>query len=235
MKLSIIIPIFNEDKTIAQILEKVDKVKLPAFFEKEIIVINDGSYDNTNKILSKQTIKFKYFKHKKNLGKGAAIRTGLSKMSGDLIIIQDADLEYNPDYYSSLIEPILKNKALVVYGTRLTNYPLNLWGKNKTVLPSHLIANKLLTFLTNILFNAQLTDMETGYKVFRKKTLDNIKINSNNFDFEAEITAKILKKGYRIIEVPIITNPRTYKEGKKIGWRDGLSAIWTLIKYRFVD
>lgn len=235
MKFSIIIPVYNEDKTIAQILERVDKVKLPSKISKEIIIINDGSSDSTDKILSKQKIKFKYLVHKKNQGKGAAIKTGLANISGDLVIIQDADLEYNPDYYLKLLHPIFRDNVLVVYGSRLINYPLKLWGNGKTVLPTHLIANKFLTFLTNILFGSNLTDMETGYKLFKTNLIKDLDLNSNQFDFEAEVTAKIIKKGIKIVEVPIKVSPRTYKEGKKIGWKDGIKAMWTLIKYRFIN
>ncbi len=235
MKLSIIIPVFNEEKFIAHVLKRIEQVQLPKSIKKEIIVIDDGSTDRTHEVLSKQRIRFKYFRHKKNRGKGAAIKTGLSKISGDLVIIQDADLEYNPDYYLKLLQPILKDHASVVYGSRLINYPLKLWGKDKTTLPTHLIANKFLTFLTNLLYMSNLTDMETGYKLFKKSVIDKVYLKSEKFDFEAEITAKIIKRGIPIIEVPIIVTPRTYEEGKKIGVKDGIKAIWTLIKYRFKD
>lgn len=233
MELSIIIPVFNEQNTIDQVLKSVTKIYLSGY-KKEIIVVDDASNDMTQSILKKWGGKVKVLKHNYNMGKGAAARNGIKNASGDLILIQDADLEYNPIYYQELLKPFKKG-AKVVYGTRLLNYPLNLWGKNKTVLPLHLIANKLLTLLTNILYGGSLTDMETGYKIFRKEVLDRIKINSKKFDFEAEVTAKILKLGIKIVEVPIVTKPRTYQEGKKIGWKDGFIAIWTLIKYRFMD
>lgn len=213
----------------------IRKVKLPKDLKKEIIVVDDGSSDLTPEILKNESKFFKYFRHKKNSGKGAAVRTGLKIASGEIFIIQDADLEYNPEDYNKLLEPILKNGAEVVYGTRLIDYPLKFWGKNKTVLPMHLIANRFLTFLTNLLYFSNITDMETCYKVFTKKAIESIELKSNKFDIEPEITAKFFKKGIRIYEIPIITHPRTYKEGKKINWIDGLIAIWTILKYRLVD
>lgn len=246
MKLSIIIPVYNEEKTIREILRRVLAVKLPSGVKKEIILVDDGSTDKTFLVLSKcqmssldlardKNVKCQILRHKKNRGKGAAIKTGLEVATGDYVIIQDADLEYDPSYYMLFLRPIMQNKASVVYGTRLSNYPLRLWGKNKTVLPIHLIANKFLTLLTNVLYRSKLTDMETGYKLFKRDVLKKIIINSNKFDFEAEVTAKLLKKKVLITEVPISVKPRTYKEGKKISWIDGIIAIWVLIKYRFVD
>lgn len=246
MKLSIIIPIFNEEKTVGEILRRVFLVKLPSNIKKEIIVIDDGSTDKTFQVLSEFKIqnvfqtafgrtKFKILRHEENKGKGAAIRTGIKRTTGDVVIIQDADLEYDPKFYTKLLEPILKKNAQVVYGSRLINYPLKFWGRDKTVLPLHFFANKLLTFLTNLIYRGDLTDMETGYKLFKKTVLKNIVLNSNKFDFEAEVTAKILKRGIGITEVPIQVIPRTYKEGKKIGWKDGILAIRTLIRYRLSD
>lgn len=232
---SIIIPVFNEEKTIATLLEKVNNVRLP-LFKKEIIVVDDCSFDETAKILkSINNINFKYLKHKQNLGKGAAIRSGLKKASGEYIIIQDADLEYNPEDYIRLLEAIINKNKKVVFGTRLTNYPLNIWGKHKTTLPIHLVANKFLTALVNLLYGSKLTDMETCYKLFHKDVIKNIELKSNRFEIEPEITIKILKLGHEIFEVPIKVKPRNYKEGKKIGFSDGLKAIKTIIKYRFTN
>src|SRR5258708_6741110 len=167
MKLSIIIPVYNEERTIAEILKRVKNLKLPSNLEKEIVVIDDASSDSTPEILDQQlNSSLKKIKHLNNLGKGAAVRTGLQRATGEIIITQDADLEYNPKDYQKLLAPILERKSQVVFGTRLKNYPLKFWGENKTVLPLHLIANKLLTTLTNILYGSNLTDMETGYKAF---------------------------------------------------------------------
>lgn len=234
MKLSIVIPVFNERKTINEILRRVLEVKIPAGLKKEIIVVDDGSTDGTV-VQLKRFKEIKKIFHKQNQGKGAAVRNGINNATGDIIIIQDADLEYDPSYYSILLKPILQNHAEIVYGTRLVNYPLNLWGKNKTVLPTHLIANKVLTALTNLLYGANLTDMETCYKVFRRTCLNGINLRSKGFEFEPEITAKFLKKGYQIIEVPIKVKPRTHQEGKKISWLDGFKAIFALLKYRVYD
>ena len=234
--LSIIIPVFNEERTIKEILIRVANVKLPNNIAKEVIVVDDCSKDKTSQILlGVKSIKFKYIKHDKNLGKGAAVRTGFLEARGDYIIIQDTDLEYDPNDYVKLLSPIIKNKSKIVFGTRLKNYPLRFWGEKKTLLPLHLIANKFLTGLVNLLFGANLTDMETGYKLFNKNILDRIQLKSDRFEIEPEITAKILKLGYDIVEVPIEVLPRSYKEGKKIGFMDFLKAIWAIFWYRFFD
>lgn len=244
MKLSIIIPVYNEEKTFPLLIKRVLDVRLPKPFKKEIIVIDDGSSDrskfkiqNLSRAKTKDTKlqEFKKIFHKRNLGKGAAVRTGLMHSTGDVMIIQDADLEYDPKDYFNLLQPFLKKNALVVYGTRLKNYPLKFWGKDKTVLPTHLIANKFLTLMTNLLYGGNLSDMETGYKLFRKNVIKSLSIKSKGFDIEPEITAKILKLKIPIVEVPIKVTPRTYQEGKKIGWSDGLLAVWTLLKYKFFD
>lgn len=234
MLLSILIPVFNEEKTIKDIIEKVQASKLPKSVKREIIVINDASTDNTSGILQKIS-GVKRVEHSKNRGKGAAIRSGLQSARGQIILIQDADLEYDPSYYYALLKPILTGRTKVVYGTRLKHYPLKLFGKNKTPLVTHFIGNKLLSFITKLLYLTNLSDMETCYKVFTKEVLQGITLHAERFDFEPEITAKILKRGYKIFEVPISVKPRGYIDGKKISWRDGFVALWTLIKYRFID
>jgi glycosyltransferase involved in cell wall biosynthesis len=234
MKISIIIPVYNEEKTIVQIIKKVKLVKLANNLVREIIVVNDASSDRTGSLLGKiKDIKVKT--HKINKGKGSAIQTGIKFSKGDIILIQDADLEYNPEDYPRLLAPILEKKCDIVYGSRLKTYPLRISGSRKTPLISHYIGNKFLTLVTNALYGNNVTDMETCYKVFKKKVIHGMRLRAKRFDFEPEITAKILKKGYRICEIPIKVKPRGYDEGKKISWRDGFIAVWTLIKYRFVD
>jgi glycosyltransferase involved in cell wall biosynthesis len=234
MKLSIIIPVYNEEGTIKEIISRVKKVKISKDITKEIIVIDDKSTDSSLKILKK--IKdIKLLNHKKNQGKGATIRSGLKHSTGEVIIIQDADLEYNPEDYSRLISPIITNKADVVYGSRLKNYPIKIFGKKHTPFLTHYLGNKFLSFVTRLLYGSNITDMETCYKIFKKEVIKNIKLEFDRFEFEPEITAKILKAGYKIHEVSIKVTPRGYDEGKKITWKDGFMAIWTLVKYRFID
>jgi glycosyltransferase involved in cell wall biosynthesis len=229
MKLSIIIPAYNEEKTISRIINKVRNSRLNGI-EKEIIVIDDFSKDKTKKILS--GIKgIKCLFHKYNQGKGAAIRTGLNHATGDIILIQDADLEYDPKEYPKLLKPILEGKAKVVYGSRLNAIRKNIRNMYKL----HYIGNMFLTLMTNALFHAKISDMETGYKVFRKEVIKGIRLRARRFDFEPEITAKIMKRGYRIIEVPIGFAGRKFDEGKKITWRDGIKALFYLVRYRFSD
>lgn len=241
MKLSIIIPVFNEEKTILEILKRVINIKIPNI-DKEIIIVNDGSTDATaseirNSIPIKSGRNFKIFRHTKNLGKGAAVRTGIQNATGDYIIIQDADLEYNPNDISRLIEPIKKNNGrIVVFGTRLKRLPNFLRDERTPRFFLHYIGNRILSFITSILYGQWITDMETCYKLFPKNAAYEMTLRSKRFDFEPEITSKLLKKGYRVVEVPITTNPRGYKEGKKLNtFKDGMIALWTLLKYRFID
>ena len=227
-KLSVIIPVYNEEKTIIQVIQKVQKVQLEGI-TKEIIIVDDSSTDNTKKILNRINEKnIKIFYHQKNMGKGYSIRTGLKHTTGDIIIIQDADLEYDPDEYPRLIKPIQDKKTSVVFGSRLHQ-------KNKPKYYFYYIGNLFLTYITNLLFHSKITDMETCYKVFSKEVIDNITLKSKRFDFEPEITAKILKKKFSIHEVQITYNCRDIKEGKKITWIDGIKAVYYLIKYRFID
>jgi len=226
MKVSVIMPVFNERETLQRILEKVKNVNI----EKEIIIVDDYSTDGTREILEKvndNDVKVIY--HSENKGKGAAIRTAQQHhISGDVVIIQDADLEYQPEDYPRLIKPIEDGFADVVYGSRFL-------GTHRIFMFWHYFGNKLLAWLTNVLYNTTLTDMETCYKLFRVEVFKKLHIRSSRFDFEAEVTAKVFKQKLRVVEVPITHYGRGYEEGKKITWKDGFVAIWTLIKYRFVD
>jgi glycosyltransferase involved in cell wall biosynthesis len=227
MSLSVIIPIFNEKNTINQILARVVETGLA----DEIILIDDGSTDGTRELLASMEDRpgIRVIYHSQNLGKGAAVRTGIFAATGDVVLIQDADLEYDPSDYPALLKPILTDKADVVFGSRF------LGGPRRVAMFWHMLANQLLTLSTNILYDTILSDMETGYKVFRREMVTKIKLRANRFDFEPEFTAKILKQKLRIFEVPISFNPRNYAEGKKIKMKDAFEAIWALLKYRFVD
>lgn len=234
MKLSIIMPVYNEEKTVGEILRRMKQVRLPNRLGREIIVVDDGSTDTTPNVLAKAR-EIKVIRHRRNKGKGAAVRTGIKKAEGEIILIQDADLEYDPEDYPRLLEPILADKAKVVYGTRLKNYPLRIFGKRRTPLLTHYLGNKFLTLFANLLYGGGLTDMETGYKIFKSEVLKTFRLKADKFDFEPEITAKILKAGHKIYEVPIKVKPRGYDEGKKITWKDGFVAVWTLLRCRFKD
>lgn len=227
MNLTVIIPVYNEADHISEILKRVQSTKLA----KEIIIVDDGSKDGTRDILKKMDGKKKVriIFHERNQGKGAAVVTGLKAATGDILLIQDADLEYNPRDYRALLQPIQEGVADVVYGSRF------LGGPHRVTMFWHLVANKLLTFMTNILYNTILTDMETGYKVFRSEVIDGMTIHAKRFNFEPEFTAKVLKSNHRIFEVPISFNPRDYAQGKKIKLRDAFEAVWTLLKYRVMD
>jgi dolichol-phosphate mannosyltransferase len=238
MKLSIIIPVFNEKKTILEMLKRVRDIKIIGI-EKEIILVNDGSSDGTTDLINnslKDKKDIKIINHLKNQGKGAAVGTGIKNATGEFVIIQDADLEYSPKDIEKLIKPILDKEAKVVYGTRLKRLPSFSKEERTPQFLLHYVGNKFLSFITSILYGQWITDMETCYKLFPKKAVDNMKLKARRFDFEPEITAKLLKKRYKILEIPISTKPRGYGEGKKLNTlKDGSIALWSLLKYRFVD
>jgi glycosyltransferase involved in cell wall biosynthesis len=229
VKLSVIIPVYNEVETIEPAVRAVLAVELAY----EIVIVDDGSTDGTLDLYAQIEALDKcihVYKHEKNQGKGAALRTGFSKATGEILLIQDADLEYDPRDYPALIRPIEEKKAVVVYGSRFRG------GPTKTMFFMHMVGNKFLTLVTNILYNTIITDMETCYKVFRADIVKDIPLRAKGFEFEPEITSKILKRGYRIYEVPISYNGREFEEGKKLNpWREGPKALYYLIKYRFVD
>jgi glycosyltransferase involved in cell wall biosynthesis len=234
--ISIIIPVYNEESTISEILKRVDKVELP--WKKNLIIIDDGSSDKTDTLV-KKFLKLhpeaKYIRHPNNLGKGAAVITGIQNSHDDYVIIQDADLEYDPTDIARLISAHTGHPKEVIYGSRLTKPPIII-GKNRTPLLLHYFGNKLLSLIASLLYDSWVTDMETGYKLFPRKSMDNIKLTARGFELEPEITSKFLKNGYRIKEIPITTKPRSYDQGKKLRtWDDGIKALRTLIKYRFVD
>lgn len=237
MKLSIIVPVFNERQTVREIINQVRNVDLTVearsgtvTLQKEIIVVDDGSGDGTREILAEEqkTGDLVLLLHRRNRGKGAAVRTGISHSTGDLVLIQDADLEYDPRDYPTLLRPIIEGRVKVVYGSRFL-------GPRKAMLFWHMLGNKLLTLTTNVLFNAILSDMETCYKVLDGDLARSLKLKSNGWGIDPEITAKVLKRGHRIFEVPISYYGREYYEGKKISWRDGFVVLWTLFRIRVVD
>ena len=226
-KLSVIIPVFNEEKTLEEIVRRVQEAPFP--LEKEILIVDDASTDGTPQILEKlEGGNVRVFRHPVNLGKGAGIRTAQPHLTGDLMIIQDADLEYYPEEYGLLAEPILDGRADVTYGTRFM-------GTHRVFLYWHYLGNRFLTFLTNVLYNTMLSDMETCFKMCKTEIFQSLTLTTNRFGFEPEFTAKIFKRGYKVYEVPISYNGRGYEEGKKITWRDGVAALYFLLKFRFGD
>ena len=236
MKLSVLVPVYNEDRTLEEVVRRVCAVQLP----KEIILVDDGSKDRSREILARLKDQserandplnhIKVFLQPENQGKGAAIKTAINHITGDVVIVQDADLEYDPKDYPSLLEPIQDGSADVVYGTRFAG-----GGAHRVLFFWHSLGNRTLTLLSNMLTNLNLSDMEVGYKVFRAEILKGIELKSNRFGFEPEITVKLAKRGYRFYEVPISYHGRTYEEGKKITWKDGIAALYYMIRFRFSD
>ena len=225
MKLSVIIPVYNERNTLQEILRKVNSVPV----EKEVILVDDYSTDGTRDLLRQmEKVGAKVLYHEKNMGKGAALRTGFQHATGNYVIVQDADMEYDPNDYPKLLQPLLEGRADVVYGSRFS-------GDYRNMTSLHRLWNKFLTVMTNLLYKTSITDMETCYKLFKRETIQGIRIECNRFNFEPEITAKILKRKLRVVEVPISYSGRDFSEGKKITWRDGISALWALLKYRFTE
>jgi len=230
-KLSVVIPVYNEEKFISTTIQRVLNVTLENL-SIELVVVDDGSKDQTVEILQQLAIthpEIKVFQQPVNMGKGAALRRGFQEATGDIVLIQDADLEYDPSDYPILLKPILDGKADVVYGSRF------LGGPHRVLYFWHYVGNQFLTLLSNIMTNINLTDMETGYKVFRSDVIKQIPLKSNRFGFEPEITAKVARRGFRIFETPISYFGRSYAEGKKIGWKDGFQAIYCIIRYGIAD
>ncbi len=228
-KLSVIVPVYNERNTVVEVLRRMRAVELPDAIDLEIIVVDDGSTDGTRDVLNQlRDSTVRILLHEENRGKGAAVRTGIEVASGDYVLIQDADLEYDPEDWPKLIAPVIRGRAQVVYGSRFT-------GERRNMLFLHWIGNRMLSLVTNVLYNTTLSDMETCYKLVDRTLLLDLDLRCNRFDIEPEITAKLLKRRIRIYEVPISYMGREFDEGKKITWRDGFAALWTLAKFRFAD
>jgi glycosyltransferase involved in cell wall biosynthesis len=228
-KLSVVVPVYNERNTLVEIVRRMRNVELPDGIETEIVVVDDGSTDGTRDVLRQlgdSTVRV--VMHPQNRGKGAAVRTGFEHCTGDYVLVQDADLEYDPEEWTKLLAPVLRGKARVVYGSRFT-------GERRNMLFLHWVGNRFLSLVTNVLYNTTLSDMETCYKLIDRALVDELDLQADKFDIEPEITAKILKRKIRIYEVPISYTGREFDEGKKITWRDGFAALATLVKYRFKD
>jgi glycosyltransferase involved in cell wall biosynthesis len=232
-KLSVVVPVYNEEATVEALLKRVAEAPIQENIDLEIVVVNDASTDGTHEklqaLLAAGTPPFRLFEHEVNRGKGAALRTGFSEVTGDIVLVQDADLEYHPREYPRLLQPILDGEADVVYGSRFGG------GPQRVLFFWHYVGNRMLTLLSNMFTDLNLSDMETCYKVFRREVLERIELRSNRFAIEPEITAKIAKLQVRIFEIPISYYGRTYAEGKKIGWKDGVAAIWAILRYNLLS
>jgi len=230
---SIVIPVYNERATVRELLTRVAEATLGSGLEREVIVVDDGSTDGTRELLrglaGEEAARFRYFEQPENRGKGAALRRGFGEATGDVVLIQDADLEYDPSDYPRLLGPIVDGRADAVFGSRF------LGGPHRVLLYWHYVGNRLLTTLSNMLSNLNLTDMETCYKVFRRSLLEGMPLRSNRFGIEPELTAKLARRRARIYEVPISYHGRTYDQGKKIGWKDGFAALWAIVRFNLAD
>jgi glycosyltransferase involved in cell wall biosynthesis len=231
-KITILVPVYNEERTIKEVLEKVKQALLPHGLEKEILVIDDGSCDGSRKKIS-EISGIQIFFHDRNQGKGAAIKTGLHHATGDIILIQDADSEYNPEDYPVVLQPILSGFVEFVMGSRFLCETPRFFSKNGAPFFSHFIGNWIIIRLTNFLYGQNMTDYEGGYKAFTASLARSIPVSANSFEFDNELICKSIKRGYKIAEVPIHYKPRLYSEGKKISWRDGMTILWTILKWRF--
>ena len=234
MKLSVVIPVYNEKGTITEIVRRVEQVSLGTN-EKEIVIVDDCSTDGTREIIQDIGRSHCVLLLEKNRGKGGALKAGIKESTGDIIVFQDADLEYDPNDFPGLLKPILAGEASIVFGSRFLGQRFRPWGKGSTMHPSHWAGNKLLTLIFNVLYGTHLTDVEPCYKMFRREVLKSVQVAADRFEYDIELMCKLVRRGHRIVQLPIRYNPRSFGEGKKISWKDGITALKTMVKYRFSD